>query len=97
MLLNVLNAACIYMTFVVLKLVGKMQGLREMLSGRSLIGIKRMGELDGKPFQTECKKRFESDLAEVKCVELISKWEADLGDPSWYPCKVVFVDGKEQV
>ncbi|GFZ07936.1 XH/XS domain-containing protein [Actinidia rufa] len=33
-------------------------GWSEMLSSRILIGIKRMGELDMKPFQNTCKARF---------------------------------------
>ncbi|KAF5957196.1 hypothetical protein HYC85_004421 [Camellia sinensis] len=40
-------------------------GLNEMLSGRTLIGIKRMGELDMKPFQNACKERFPSDADEI--------------------------------
>ncbi|CAL5327587.1 unnamed protein product [Camellia sinensis] len=64
------------------------QGLNEMLSGRTLIGIKRMGELDMKPFQNACKERFPSD-ADVKATELCSFWQEKMKNPDWHPYKIV--------
>ncbi|KAI8018978.1 Factor of DNA methylation 1 [Camellia lanceoleosa] len=63
-------------------------GLSEMLSGRTLIGIKRMGELDMKPFQNACKERFPSD-ADVKALELCSLWQEKMKNPDWHPYKIV--------
>lgn len=74
-----------------------MQGLKDMTSGRSVIGIKRMGELDNQPFRENCKKKYVDLDADIKFAELTSKWEEQLADPNWYPCKVVSVNGKEQV
>ena len=68
-----------------------------MLSGRTLIGIKRMGELDEKPFQTACKQRFLKDNADVNAIMLCSKWQDELRKPEWHPFKVITVDGKPQV
>lgn len=74
-----------------------MKGLSDMTSGRNTIGIKRMGELDNQPFREDCKKKYPKVDVDIKFAELASKWEERLADPNWYPCKVVIVDGKEQV
>ncbi|XP_061340670.1 factor of DNA methylation 4-like [Gastrolobium bilobum] len=56
---------------------------------RAFIGVKRMGELDGKPFVKAAKRKFFGDEVNVKAVELCSQWEAYLRDPSWHPFKVL--------
>ncbi|WOL15000.1 factor of DNA methylation 5-like [Canna indica] len=71
-------------------------GLGEMLSGRTLLGIKRMGELDDKPFLLACKQRFEKGDAEYKASLFCSQWEEELKNPDWHPFKIVSVDGKTQ-
>ncbi|KAF7124986.1 hypothetical protein RHSIM_Rhsim12G0187900 [Rhododendron simsii] len=68
-------------------------GLSEMLSGRTLIGLKRMGEIDTKPFQTTCKLRFKSSEAEVKAFELCSLWQERMKNPDWHPFKIVMLEG----
>lgn len=68
-------------------------GLSEMLSGRTLIGLKRMGEIDTKPFQTICKGRFKSSEAEVKAFELCSLWQERMKNPDWHPYKIVMLEG----
>ncbi|XP_058195802.1 factor of DNA methylation 1-like [Rhododendron vialii] len=68
-------------------------GLSEMLSGRTLIGLKRMGEIDTKPFQTTCKTRFKSSEAEVKAFELCSLWQERMKNPDWHPFKIVMLEG----
>ncbi|KAI3919585.1 hypothetical protein MKX01_018408 [Papaver californicum] len=46
---------------------------------------KRMGELDSKPFQKECKKRYSGEEADVKATDLCSLWEGHLRDSNWFP------------
>ncbi|KAL6857034.1 hypothetical protein ACP4OV_018416 [Aristida adscensionis] len=62
--------------------------LTDLLGPRSNIGIKRMGELDAKPFLAACKQRYGAD-ADIKAVELCSIWEDHLKDPNWHPLKIV--------
>ncbi|CAD6341584.1 unnamed protein product [Miscanthus lutarioriparius] len=54
----------------------------------SNIGIKRMGELDEKPFVLSCKQRYGED-AEMKAAEFVSLWQEHLKDPNWHPFKIV--------
>ncbi|TQE01700.1 hypothetical protein C1H46_012644 [Malus baccata] len=67
-------------------------GLSEMLSGRSNIGIKRMGDLDQKPFMNTCKERFTLEEAQVQASTLCSLWQDNLTNPDWHPFKI-YVDG----
>lgn len=72
---------------------GLIEGLRELLGGtRTNIGVKRMGEIDAKPFHNTCKKRF-SPLSEAaaEAVILCSKWQEEVNDSGWHPFKVVTV------
>ncbi|XP_057474603.1 factor of DNA methylation 1-like [Actinidia eriantha] len=68
-------------------------GLSEMLSSRTLIGIKRMGELDMKPFQNTCKARFPPSEVDVKALELCSLWQERLKNPDWHPYKMLTLEG----
>ncbi|CAO2210121.1 unnamed protein product [Urochloa humidicola] len=63
-------------------------GLSELLGPRSNIGIKRMGELDEKPFLLACKQRYGDD-AEMEAVKLCSSWQEQLKDANWHPFKIV--------
>ncbi|KAJ6326188.1 hypothetical protein OIU78_013315 [Salix suchowensis] len=69
------------------------QGLGDMLGARTpLIGLKRMGEIDEKPFHNACKERFPEDPqlhASTQC----SLWQEKLKNPAWHPFKVIDVDG----
>ncbi|KAF9686256.1 hypothetical protein SADUNF_Sadunf03G0139900 [Salix dunnii] len=68
------------------------QGLGDMLGARTLIGLKRMGEIDEKPFYNACKERFPEDPqlhASTQC----SLWQEKLKNPAWHPFKVIDVDG----
>ncbi|KAK9066048.1 hypothetical protein SSX86_015450 [Deinandra increscens subsp. villosa] len=69
------------------------KGLQDMLSGRTNIGVKRMGEIDTKPFQDACKEKFDSEEAPIKAIELCTLWQDKLKNPEWHPVKVVAVDG----
>ncbi|XP_031287541.1 factor of DNA methylation 4-like [Pistacia vera] len=61
--------------------------LREGTS-RAIIGVRRMGELNSKPFLSVAKKKFPKEAGE-KAVELCSLWEEYLRDPSWHPFKII--------
>ncbi|CAG7900456.1 unnamed protein product [Brassica rapa] len=70
-------------------------GLIGMLSGdRTNIRIKRLGELDEKPFLKACKERFKGEEAEVQYAMLCSKWQESLKDSGWYPFKRVGTEDK---
>nr|XP_043622784.1 protein INVOLVED IN DE NOVO 2-like [Erigeron canadensis] len=73
---------------------------KELISGlkkpvaRAIIGVKRMGELDPKPF-TDAGKKLGSGKDEVESmIKLVSLWEDRLRDPSWHPFKVIIVGEK---
>ncbi|KAG1366382.1 putative factor of DNA methylation 5 [Cocos nucifera] len=66
-------------------------GFEEMQGGRTLIGIKRMGELDNKPFQNACRRKFSSIEADIKAAELCTFWQEELKNPDWHPFKVIHI------
>ncbi|GMP89370.1 hypothetical protein CsSME_00040986 [Camellia sinensis var. sinensis] len=69
-------------------------GLKEQHS-RAFIGIKRMGELDSRPFHIAAKRKYGNEEADDKAMELCSLWEEYLRDPSWHPFKIVRQSNKE--
>ncbi|XP_047311975.1 factor of DNA methylation 4-like [Impatiens glandulifera] len=64
--------------------------------GRSIICVKKLGELDVKPFLKAAKKKFSKEEAPEKGVELCSLWEDYIRDPSWCPFKVDPVKEEEE-
>ncbi|XVE69201.1 hypothetical protein DITRI_Ditri09bG0132600 [Diplodiscus trichospermus] len=70
-------------------------GLKE-ISSRAQIGVKRMGELDTKPFLEAMKRRYNEELAEERASEVCSLWEEYLKDPDWHPFKRIKLEGKEE-
>ncbi|XWS07751.1 hypothetical protein CRYUN_Cryun41cG0017500 [Craigia yunnanensis] len=70
-------------------------GLKE-ISSRAQIGVKRMGELDPKPFLEAMKRRYNEELAEERASELCSLWEEYLKDPDWHPFKRIKLEGEEE-
>ncbi|KEH39446.1 XH/XS domain protein [Medicago truncatula] len=71
-------------------------------SARVIISVKRMGELDIKPFQEAAKRKISDEMNEkavtkrefsekvqMKAIEWCSKWDDCVKDPSWHPFKVV--------
>lgn len=73
------------------------QGLKDNPSSAH-IGIKRMGELDTKPFYEAIKQKYKSEAdAEERASELCSLWDEYLKDPEWHPTKVIINNGKPEV
>ena len=72
------------------------QGLQDIWNDQDFYGIKRMGEVDEKPFKGVCLKKFPNDW-EVNAAELISLWQANVSNLIWHPFKTEFLDGKLRV
>ncbi|WJX69592.1 hypothetical protein P8452_53813 [Trifolium repens] len=69
---------------------------------RATISVKRLGELDGKPFLEAAKRKISAEVnaktatkrelfeeAKVKAMLWCTQWDEYLRDPSWHPFKVV--------
>ncbi|KAA8539472.1 hypothetical protein F0562_026164 [Nyssa sinensis] len=69
--------------------------VRDVLDGAT-VGVKRMGEVDQKPFQDACLHKYSSEDWEVRSMELCSFWQENVSDPSWHPFKKTIEDGKLQ-
>ncbi|XVF24677.1 hypothetical protein REPUB_Repub13aG0148000 [Reevesia pubescens] len=69
------------------------QGLQELLGARTIIGLKRMGELDSKAFQDTCKLRCSPDEAEIKATTLCSLWQENVKNSEWHPFKILTEGG----
>lgn len=63
----------------------------------SHIGVKRMGELDNKPFHEAIKRKYSEVEADDRASEICSLWEEYLRDPEWHPFKVITEDGQHLV
>ncbi|KAI3880743.1 hypothetical protein MKX03_016676 [Papaver bracteatum] len=75
------------------------QGIGESANSRSSIRVKRMGELDSKPFGNALKRKRSSssaDLVANQSVLLCNFWEQMLRDQAWHPFKITLVDGKHK-
>ncbi|KAM0004881.1 hypothetical protein Hdeb2414_s0002g00046191 [Helianthus debilis subsp. tardiflorus] len=75
------------------ELIKVFKGMKGMFSGHTSIGVKRMGEIDSKPFLDACKVKYGSEEAQIKASELCSMWQEELKNPAWHPVKVVAIDG----
>ena len=74
------------------------QCLESMVIGDcTVIGIKRMGQLDEKPFHHACKRKYRDDDPEGKGARLFSSWQKELKNKSWNPFTTILVDGEEKV
>ncbi|KAF5199510.1 Factor of dna methylation [Thalictrum thalictroides] len=58
------------------------------------VGLKKMGDLDMKPFQAACKRKYHDEIADDKAVELCSLWDNRIRNPKWQPFKTVIVNGE---
>lgn len=67
------------------------------MQSRANIGVKKMGELDPKPFQAAAEKKLRGSEIEGKAMEWCSLWMKYLTDPRWHPFQVVRVGGINKV
>ncbi|TVU21913.1 hypothetical protein EJB05_31584, partial [Eragrostis curvula] len=67
-----------------------------LIDKRTVIGIKRMGQLDEKPFHHACKRKFRDDDPEGKAAKLVSGWQEELKKTSWRPFTTILVDGEDK-
>ena len=71
-----------------------------MSSHHANVGVKRMGEIDIEPVHKalSAKRRYNNKAeAEHRALAMCSLWQKDLGDPHWYPFKIVTIGGKSKV
>ncbi|KNA20390.1 hypothetical protein SOVF_052860 [Spinacia oleracea] len=73
-----------------------LSGLQSVLSDRTMLGIKRMGELDSKVFLDACSEKFPKEEQGIKCAEVCSLWEDHLKDSQWHPFKHTTINGNLQ-
>lgn len=66
-------------------------------NARAFIGVKRMGELDEKPFVAAAKRNGSGKENAENAIKLASLWEKRLRDPSWHPFKVITLGGNSKV
>ncbi|PIN12174.1 hypothetical protein CDL12_15220 [Handroanthus impetiginosus] len=63
---------------------------------RTLFGIRKMGEINRKPFEETClKKSCEKDWRE-ESAKLCSLWEENVKNPHWHPFKRIKINGSLQ-
>lgn len=64
---------------------------------RAAVGVKRMGELDNKPFQVAAKRKYGKQQAGMKAAKLCSLWQDHIQEPSWHPFKIITHEGNQMV
>ncbi|XLR27603.1 hypothetical protein S83_055503, partial [Arachis hypogaea] len=69
-------------------------GLELKTCTRGNIGVRRMGELDIRPFVEFMRKRYNDEEAEERALELCLLWEEYLKDLDWHPFKINTIDEK---
>ncbi|KAM7499285.1 hypothetical protein LguiA_023699 [Lonicera macranthoides] len=72
------------------------EGLQDILSNRTTFGIKRMGEVDPRPFQYACQQIYPTVYSEEQCAKLCSLWQENVKDPHWHPFNTILVNGRKQ-
>ncbi|CAH8330155.1 unnamed protein product [Eruca vesicaria subsp. sativa] len=67
-----------------------LSGMRDLSGEASTIRVKRIGQVDDKPFVKVFEKLFSDKVIQLEqAAMLVSKWEDELSDPAWYPFKLV--------
>ncbi|RZB50544.1 Protein INVOLVED IN DE NOVO 2 [Glycine soja] len=74
------------------------KGIAEISSLDGNIDVKQMGQIDTEPFVKALtgRRRYNKEEAEQIALETCSLWQKDLGDPHWYPFKIVTIGGKSK-
>ncbi|KAL0725926.1 hypothetical protein Bca4012_040525 [Brassica carinata] len=74
-------------------------GMRDLSDGRSMIGVKRIGQVDDKPFVKAFEKIFSDKVIQLEQASvLVSKWQEEVCDARWFPFKVVGTgDGMKEI
>ncbi|XP_013619688.1 PREDICTED: factor of DNA methylation 5-like isoform X2 [Brassica oleracea var. oleracea] len=67
------------------------KGFRDLSGEGSVIGVKRMGEVDEKPFLKVCEQRFNGENVGLQHAMLCSEWQKNINDSAWHPFKLVEV------
>ncbi|KAL2333255.1 hypothetical protein Fmac_014468 [Flemingia macrophylla] len=78
------------------KLIEGIAGTSSIEDGN--ICVKQMGEIDSEPFLKAfmVKRRYNEEKAQEKALEKCSLWQQHLGDPHWYPFKIITFGGKSK-
>ncbi|KQK08725.1 hypothetical protein BRADI_2g43550v3, partial [Brachypodium distachyon] len=72
------------------------QGFNGIITGRTNIGIKRMGDLDLKSLVVACEHKLSKGDALVSAEILYSKWGVEITNPEWHPFRVIMENGEEK-
>nr|DAD39561.1 TPA_asm: hypothetical protein HUJ06_013884 [Nelumbo nucifera] len=78
-------------------------GLQDVSTSNHVIGVKRLGDLDDKPFFKAVKHKRSGKMEEEKsfdlskkAIDLWSLWDRRIRDAQWHPFKIIKVGGKHQ-
>ncbi|KAI8539982.1 hypothetical protein RHMOL_Rhmol09G0225200 [Rhododendron molle] len=71
-------------------------GLQDMLNDRTSLRIKRMGEVDRRPFKELCLQKCSGGDWDEMSAKLCSSWEEEMRNPHWHPFKKITVGGRLQ-
>ncbi|XP_042476645.1 NAC domain-containing protein 30-like isoform X2 [Macadamia integrifolia] len=72
------------------------KAMNNFSNNHAVIGIKRLGELNEKPFRDVCSKKFSAGEWDVKSSELCSTWQEHIKNSDWHPFKTINIFGKIQ-
>lgn len=64
---------------------------------QAAVGVRRMADLDSKPFQVAAKRKYGKSEAGIEAAKHCSLWQDHLRDPSWHPFKFITHKGNQMV
>ncbi|TYG51744.1 hypothetical protein ES288_D10G284400v1 [Gossypium darwinii] len=71
-------------------------GLNDVLTSRTTLVVKRMGEIDQKAFEVASSGKFPNKDWQETCAKLCSLWQQNVQDPKWHPFKMINIRGNLQ-
>ncbi|KAB2010744.1 hypothetical protein ERO13_D10G230100v2 [Gossypium hirsutum] len=71
-------------------------GLNDVLTSRTTLVVKRMGEIDQKAFEVASSGKFPNEDWQETCAKLCSLWQQNVQDPKWHPFKMINIRGNLQ-